>query len=695
MNKYFPLNLAESENAPLQLTAGLNLSEQEEGKPRRFHIVGYTGSVVQRFMGSFIIELSGIRTENRIPILEEHDSDKKIGIADSIKLEECGLVLEGFFLDTDDAKEVIKLSDQKFPWQASIGVWPEAVEEVKAGATVIVNGEELVGPLYVWRKSFVRETSFCVLGADGATEAVAMNERPKPKPEESVMKKWLKLFLRANGLENITEDSARTLLKEMGLNYEALNNLEDAPAWMSGVDAPQVNPVQAQAPQAPANQSEQPQPLQVNEQQVALAERQRINFIDEQVGMFGLSADFRKKLVDGGKGASDLNKLILAELSSQHQPLAPAGHILAGRTEGEKLHDAAVSGMLFRAGIREEKPAPGYEDFRVMRLTDLARDLLERSGVSTRGMSQAKLASQVLRPQQFGASTSDFPSIFAAITNKVLLKAYAEAPATWRPWVNIIPATDFKEIHGVSLSEAPDLELINEHGEYKTGSFSDSMESYRIARYGKNVRLTREMMVNDDLRVFTRIPQLFGNASARKVADIVYGLLLSNPRMSDNYNLFHAKHNNLEATVKGRVSAATLNAGRKGMRMQKGPNGARLDLRPRFLLTPVAQETEAEVLIRSAALPDANMSSGVHNPWAGKLEPISEPRLDDVDPDAHYLIGDPAQVDTIEVAFLDGIESPFVDEEPDFDSDGLKIKVRLEAGAGLMDHRGFQKNPGK
>ncbi|WP_419779832.1 Mu-like prophage major head subunit gpT family protein [Maridesulfovibrio sp.] len=700
MLKQFPANLSAKATEPLQLTADLKLSEAEEGKARRFRIVGYTGAVIQRYF-RFVIDLKGIRSEKVMPILEEHEVKKKVGLADSSKVESEGFVLEGSFVDTDEAKEIIRLSDQGWPYQASIGVWPEAVEEVKSGSTVTVNGMELTGPLYVWRKSFVRETSFCVLGADGNTGAVAMNQRPEPKPEDSVMKTWLKAFLRANGLEDITEDSARTHLKQMGLDYEALNALDDAPAWMSSGSAAPAS-AQQPAPQIPVQASvgAEPQPTaQIDPAKVALAERERMQFIDQQVVMFGLSDKFKQSLIDGGLGVEKLNGLILEELSSkpENQPLKGTGYIVGGLTEGEKLHEAMVSGMLFRAGVKEEKPAPGYEDFRVMRLTDLARDILERGGVSTRGMSHSQLSKKVLRPLHLSASTSDFPSIFAAITNKVLQKAYAEAPATWKPWVSIVPVSDFRDIHGISLSEAPDLELINEKGEYKTGSFGDSMESYRIARYGKNVRLTREMMINDDLRAFLRIPQLFGNASARKVADIVYDLLLSNPKMSDKIPLFDPRHNNVETdeALLKHVCSDTLKAGRKKMRLQKGPKGAKLDLRPRFLLVPVEQETDAEVLIRSTALPDENKSSGVHNPWAGKLEPIAEPRLDDKDPDASYLIADPAQVDGIEVAFLDGIEEPFVDEEPDFDSDGLKIKVRLEAGAGVMDPRAFQKNPGK
>ncbi len=49
-----------------------------------------------------------------------------------------------------------------------------------------------------------------------------------------------------------------------------------------------------------------------------------------------------------GLECGKLNGLILEELSNQpeHQPLKGTGYIVGGLTEGEKLHDAMVSGML-------------------------------------------------------------------------------------------------------------------------------------------------------------------------------------------------------------------------------------------------------------------------------------------------------------------------------------------------------------
>ena len=63
------------------------------------------------------------------------------------------------------------------------------------------------------------------------------------------------------------------------------------------------------------------------------------------------------------------------------------------------------------------------------------------------------------------------------------------------------------------------------------------------------------------------------------------------------------------------------------MRRQKGMNGARIDVTPKFLLTPTILEDNAAVILRSTSLPEENLSAGVHNPNAGKLQPLSDPRL--------------------------------------------------------------------
>ena len=83
------------------------------------------------------------------------------------------------------------------------------------------------------------------------------------------------------------------------------------------------------------------------------------------------------------------------------------------------------------------------------------------------------------------------------------------------------------------------------------------------------------------------------------------------------------------------------------------------------------------------------------NPFAGKLQVVVEPRLDDSSETAWYLSAAPARIDTIEYAYLTGEEGVYIETENGFDVDGVKIKARLDFGAGVIDHRGLFKNAGQ
>jgi hypothetical protein len=260
-----------------------------------------------------------------------------------------------------------------------------------------------------------------------------------------------------------------------------------------------------------------------------------------------------------------------------------------------------------------------------------------------------------------------------------------------------VGASDFKTIYGVRLSEGPELDLVHEGEEYKTASLSDSKESYAVKKYGRILFITREMIVNDDTRALSRLPQMFGQAAARKESDIVWALITSNPTMAeDGVALFHADHSNLETDVanKGSVDSSKLSSGRAAMRTQAGMSGSYLNLYPRYLMVPAAQSTDTEVLVRSISKPEANMPAGTFNPWT-TLTPIIEPRLDADSTKAWYLAADPSQIDIIEMAYLLGQDEPQIEQQNMFNSDRAGFKVRHEFGAGVMDYRGLFKNPGE
>ncbi|MEZ5797421.1 MAG: hypothetical protein R3D63_08125 [Paracoccaceae bacterium] len=86
--------------------------------------------------------------------------------------------------------------------------------------------------------------------------------------------------------------------------------------------------------------------------------------------------------------------------------------------------------------------------YRGMTLLELARESLGNAGVNTRGLSRDEVATRALH------STSDFPEILSAVTNKTLRQAYEAYPRTFMLFCRQVLATDFKAMHRVQLGEA-------------------------------------------------------------------------------------------------------------------------------------------------------------------------------------------------------------------------------------------------
>lgn len=167
---------ARNQRSALNLTSELNLAEFKDGdQAREFLITAYTGAKIQSWFSNVVIDISGIQTKEKMPILREHARDRIVGHGDAWK--EDNFYISGKFSNsTDDAKEVLALANEGYPWQASISVRPMKIEQLEdEKVSARVNGENMKGPLEIWRESKVGEVSFVSLGADDNTAAITMS----------------------------------------------------------------------------------------------------------------------------------------------------------------------------------------------------------------------------------------------------------------------------------------------------------------------------------------------------------------------------------------------------------------------------------------------------------------------------------------------------------------------------------------
>lgn len=338
------------------------------------------------------------------------------------------------------------------------------------------------------------------------------------------------------------------------------------------------------------------------------------------------------------------------------------------------------------SGLTRAQRLDAAREFRGMTLMEMARDYCQRSGITMRDLGRMELAGAALGLQRYGAlTTSDFAYALAAASNKRVRTAFQAAPQTFRPIISTGTLPDFKQTNIVGLGDAPALLLVPENGEFKRGAVTDTGLFYSLQTYGRIIPITRQAIVNDDQKLFGRIPTMFGRKAADLESDLVWGLLLSNPAMGDGFNLFSTQHGNL-AAVGGAINVINVGAGRQAMRQQTSAEGGFLNIEAKYLLVGPAKETEADQFVSAVV---ANTQSSV-NPFAGRLQVIVEPRITD---NSWYLAADPAAFDTIELDHLLGQEELFTDTRVGFDVDGVENKARLDVGAAVIDYRGFYKSP--
>lgn len=332
--------------------------------------------------------------------------------------------------------------------------------------------------------------------------------------------------------------------------------------------------------------------------------------------------------------------------------------------------------------------------YRGLSLLEMGREILEARGINTRGLTRMDLASKMLTVRSPGMhTTSDFASIFSNVASKRLRQAYTQQPSSYQMWARRAPSLpDFKTVTIAALSGAPELLQVNEHGEFKYGTLTDGAETYRLLTYGRIVAMTRQAIINDDLRAFDRLVSAFGDSANRLENRLVYSELTTNAAMADGVALFHATHGNLGS---GAISVASLAAGRAAMRIQKGMSSEQLNTIPKYLIVPAALEGIAYQYTSANYTPTAQ--TGINEFAAGgrtALTVIVEPLLDAVSTAVWYLATDNGSVDTVEYAFLEGEEGPVIETEVGFEVDGTSWKCREDFAAKATDYRGLYKSTG-
>lgn len=407
-----------------------------------------------------------------------------------------------------------------------------------------------------------------------------------------------------------------------------------------------------------------------------------------------LGDGFAFDLIKEGVSADEARRRILDKLAedtpaptTNANPSASSSGIGMIAGPHENFRNGAIQSIMARAGFESHDPKNAYSSYTLM---DLCRAAAIQAGISDRGKTRMALIGEVFAAA--GHTTSDFAYILDNSIRKSLLAGWEEAAETYQQWTKKGSLPDFKIAERNQLGLVGEFPEIPEGGAYEQGTLSDTGEIIQLATFGKMIVLSRKAIINDDLNLFAETAKKMGDAAARTVGSLAYLSLTGNPKLkADNTEVFHANHNNTAANAT--LAMDTISEGITAMATQRDPDNkaTALNLEPKFLLVPHALRKKAQKLMSQERNPD---DLDEDNTVAGSAEVIADGRLDLDNPKRWYLVADPNRSNGVEVAFLDGIDTPELEQQRGWTVDGMQYKARIDAASKPLGFRGLYRGTG-
>lgn len=430
-------------------------------------------------------------------------------------------------------------------------------------------------------------------------------------------------------------------------------------------------------------------------------ERERAATITRKVEKAGLPASLAQEMISAGISLEmAYDRIIDAKAAAANDGgvignQAPSASVVADASD--RMREGMISALSMRVGLDGGE----QNEFTGLSLREMARETLNVRGIAIPRGGAMAMATMALSPSMAGGmhTASDFGAILENIANRSMLKGFNEAEESFEQFTSVGSLTDFRAAKRVGLDMFPSLSKVEDGAEFKYGTVGDHGESIVLATYGKLFAITRQTIINDDLDAFSKIPMKMGRAARRTIGDLVFAIINGNPDMADAVALFHADHSNL-AGAGAAPSEATINAAITAMSTQKdrSKNASALNIAPKYILGSPANRAGILQSLNSEYAPDNTSKSGTakqsnaYNTVHKSAEPIIDAR---VSGNSWFMLADPQRFDTIEVAYLDGVTAPYLEQQTGWGVDGTEFKVRIDAGVAPLAWEGMYKNPGQ
>ena len=651
----------------------------------RFTMVAYTGGPMKigEWRYPVVVELAGLAIPSQSrPVRFGHDATSGVGHTDRIGVDDGRLVAAGVVSrDTAAAREIVVSARNGFPWQASIGASVEQFEFVREGQTVTVNGREFQGPVNVVRRATLGEISFVDLGADGQTSArLAASVKEKELMDGTKSEKQGEVVAAAAGSPAASKETP-----------PAQAGTDTAPAKIEAQAAPA-----AKAGATPVDAALTIDPV-ADMRARAAAEEERITAVRKVCGTD--HADIAAKALREGW---DVTRTELEVLRAD-RPKAPAAHVVDQTVTGTVLEAACMltARLADVEKVYDEKTLDAASRrFRGgIGLQELLLEAAWANGYTGRNFRDSREALRFAfgKDLQAGFSTVDIGGILSGVANKFLLEGFFSVERTWRNTCAVRNVSDFKTVTSYRLIGKDQYEPVAPGGELKHGTLGEESYTNKADTFGLLLSIDRRDMINDDLGAITLVPRKLGRGSGLKINDVFWTIFMANSSFFTTGNKNYLTGADTALTIDGLTKAEV------AFLDQVDAEGKFIGIMPAIILVPTALSAMGTQLFKSLEIRDTTSSTKypIANPHQGKFRSevsryLANTKYTGASAKAWYLLADPADLPVIEVAFLNGQESPTIETaEADFNILGIQMRGYHDFGCALQDPRGGVKSKGE
>lgn len=325
---------------------------------------------------------------------------------------------------------------------------------------------------------------------------------------------------------------------------------------------------------------------------------------------------------------------------------------------------------------------------------------------------------------QEAMSTSDFQHIFGDVLDRQLLGAYNTMPVNWDITARRGRVRDFRTVKRFTLDGGRGvLSQVGELAPYKARAVVDGAYEYNVVKYGAEIPISWETVINDDLDALSELPASLGLAARR--TEERFATALYSSASGPNSTFFATGNRNIiNPTVGGSgvtvtnppLSVSALQVAMQIMSQHVDSDGGPIYVQSVILEVPPALEVVANNIINSTEILAASGGGDgtghdqlrVTNWMRNRVTVRVNPWLPIIDTttgnSAWYLFAAPSSGrPPMEVGFLIGHETPELwmkspdavrvgggmvnPQEGDFEHDGIRYRVRHVLGGTLMDHK--------